>query len=529
MPASRLGHIGLSDASTPRAATTDAEMLVRLGLVAAIGSALLFMLAARAHDVLLREVSEPLTLLLLVPPEGAPDCPASDSGGRVRRARPRWCGPVVGPYAVAVTPPEWARMFAEELAGHEPPAPAWGQRPVGDAPDLARRFTADPDAADRVAVVLGAGGSFGPDVVRALRHHGVGLVVGVDTSLTYPVPDAVYRRVDLTDPHAVADCFDSVWALSARLGLRADLVVDLVTIQTTPTATVDRHSLENGKQALIDVLAGAQGDVSVFHMSTAEVYGAPAGAPYPEDHVKAPFNDYGREKLREEQVMLAGHGRATSGGGTLRVVALRSWTIGMVETDEAGRVVETRNYNDPIMYVAERLARAGIRTPVVDVDLLGTFHLGEEVAEVAVVLLTEPADSTVWGRVLNVTGRPAGHGAIRDVLFEVFSAAPPGPRPWWAGPAGIALRRGRLPRRGLEALAWLAERAGGAFGARDMAARLPFLYRSTHLDPTALRSLVGHRLSDPGGGDTLDAVRRIAIGLRDGGPQALNQRRYDLY
>jgi hypothetical protein len=428
-----------------------------------------------------------------------------------------------------MTSADWPHTFAQQLAGEQPPAPAWGQRLLDAAPDLARRFTADPEAADRVAIVLGAGGSFGPDVVRALRHHGIGLVVGADVWLTYPVAGAVYRRVDLTDPDALAGFLDSVWALSARLGVRADLVVDLATIQTTPTVAVDRSSLEAGKQALLDGLARAPGDVSVFHMSTAEVYGAPPGAPYREDHVKAPFNAYGREKLREEKVMLAGNGRSTAGGGAIRVVALRSWTIGMVETDGSGRVVETRNYNDPIMYVAERLARAGIRTPVVDVDLLGTFHLGEEVAEVAVVLATEPADSPVWGRVLNVTGRPAGHGAIRDVLFEVFTAAPPDRPPWWARPAGLALRRGRLPRRGLEALAWLAERAGGAFGARDMAARLPFLYRSTHLDPSTLQALVGHRLSDPQGGDTLDAVRRIAVGLRDGGPDALNQRRYELY
>jgi dTDP-4-dehydrorhamnose reductase len=434
------------------------------------------------------------------------------------------------PTLAGVTPAAgWSRLFTEQLPGQEPPAPPWGQRPVGPAPDLASRLAADPESAGRVAIVLGAGGAFGPDVVRALQYHGVGLVIGADVMLTYPVPGAVYRHVDLADSAALERFLGSVWALAAGLGVRADLMVDLATIQTTPTAAVDRQSLEAGKQALLDVLARAPGDMAVFHMSTAEVYGAPPGAPYREEHTKAPFNAYGREKLREEQVMLAGHGRATAGGGAIRVVALRSWTIGMVETDADGRVVETRNYNDPIMYVAERLARAGIRTPVVDVDLLGTFHRGEEVAEAAVVLLTEPAESAAWGRVFNVTGRPAGHGAIRDVLFEVFTAVPPGPRPWWAGPAGVALARGRLPRRGLEALAWVAERAGGAFGARDMAARLPFLYRSTHLDPTALRAAVGNRLSDPQGGDTLEAVRRIALGLRDGGPDALNQRRYDLY
>lgn len=64
--ASRLGHIGLSDADTLRAAITDDEMLFRVGLVAAIASALLFVLTAWALYVLLRPVNEPLALLLLV-------------------------------------------------------------------------------------------------------------------------------------------------------------------------------------------------------------------------------------------------------------------------------------------------------------------------------------------------------------------------------------------------------------------------------------------------------------------------------
>ena len=64
--ASRLGHIGLSDADTLRAAITDDEMLFRLGLVAAISSALLFVLTAWALYVLLRPVNEPLALLLLI-------------------------------------------------------------------------------------------------------------------------------------------------------------------------------------------------------------------------------------------------------------------------------------------------------------------------------------------------------------------------------------------------------------------------------------------------------------------------------
>jgi hypothetical protein len=64
--ASQLGHIGLSDADTLRATITGDEALFRLGLVAAISSALLFVLTAWALYVLLRPVNEPLALLLLV-------------------------------------------------------------------------------------------------------------------------------------------------------------------------------------------------------------------------------------------------------------------------------------------------------------------------------------------------------------------------------------------------------------------------------------------------------------------------------
>lgn len=64
--ASQLGHIGLSDTQTLHATITGAEGLFRLGLVFAIGSALLFVLTAWALYVLLRPVNEQLALLLLV-------------------------------------------------------------------------------------------------------------------------------------------------------------------------------------------------------------------------------------------------------------------------------------------------------------------------------------------------------------------------------------------------------------------------------------------------------------------------------
>ena len=64
--ASRLGHIGLSGPQTLRATIADDEVSFRLGLVAALGSALLFVLTAWALYLLLQSVSQPLALLLLV-------------------------------------------------------------------------------------------------------------------------------------------------------------------------------------------------------------------------------------------------------------------------------------------------------------------------------------------------------------------------------------------------------------------------------------------------------------------------------
>jgi Domain of unknown function (DUF4386) len=64
--ASLVGHIGLSDAATLQATIADDEAMFRLGLVAALGSGLLFVLTAWALYALLRPVDGTLALLFLV-------------------------------------------------------------------------------------------------------------------------------------------------------------------------------------------------------------------------------------------------------------------------------------------------------------------------------------------------------------------------------------------------------------------------------------------------------------------------------
>lgn len=61
-----LGHLGLSDAKALQETITNDEAAFRLGLVAALGSGLLFALTAWALYVLLRPVEQALALLFLV-------------------------------------------------------------------------------------------------------------------------------------------------------------------------------------------------------------------------------------------------------------------------------------------------------------------------------------------------------------------------------------------------------------------------------------------------------------------------------
>ncbi|GAA2151596.1 uncharacterized protein DUF4386 [Humibacillus xanthopallidus] len=64
--ASVTGRIGLSDAQTLRQTIADNESMFRIGLVAALASALLFVVTAWALYTLLRPVDDTMALLLLV-------------------------------------------------------------------------------------------------------------------------------------------------------------------------------------------------------------------------------------------------------------------------------------------------------------------------------------------------------------------------------------------------------------------------------------------------------------------------------
>ncbi len=414
------------------------------------------------------------------------------------------------------------------LSGSPPRTPPWGQEVVRLSPELADRIEARPGARQEAVLVLGAGGAFAPDLLHALLREGSAAVIGLDLQLSYRVEGVIYRAVDLCDESALRAFLLELGSILEARGLALGTVYDLATTQTSPRGDRSRERLSAGKEGLLRALCELPGDVRLFFMSTAEVYGAPEGAPYREDHIQQPFNPYGQQKRREEKLILSAHQRPTR-GGHLKTVALRCWTICMVNMDEEGRILSTRNYNDPFIAIAHRLSDAGLRVPVVDPDLRCQFHLSEEVAEACVRLGGARADAPTWnGTAYNCIGAPSTHGELRDICFEVFSETP-SRSPWWAPMARILLARGRLPRPLLARLALTLERAGGLLGARALAGRLPFLYRSTDIDSSRLTRELGDQLHRAEGSPSQEAVRRLALGIRNGGGDALSIRRYRSY
>jgi len=419
--------------------------------------------------------------------------------------------------------------MADEFPGIIPPTPPWGQEKVIPSPDLKRRIKADPAAEDEIAVVLGAGGALGPEFLNALVLRGTGVVVGIDVSLTYVCDGVTYRKVDLLDRESVLQFFRDLRAWAKAKGLKLATIYDLSTVQTSPVSEkdIDRDSLENSKGFLIEALCEGEGDVRLFYMSSGEVYGAPEGAPYKEEHIKQPFNDYGRAKWHEEQKVLSYHGRLTK-SGKLYATTLRTWTIAMVNYDKAGNIICSRNYNDPLVMIIYNLTRAGIKTPLVDPGLKCQFHPAEEVAEVSLLLGTAPLDVAIWGKAHNCVGLPATHGELRDIAMKIFKENEVA-RSWWALLVKLLIGHGKLPKFLLSGTAYVLERLGGILDARDVGGRLPFLYRDTHMDNTALTEALAHKLIVPGGSTSAEAVKRLATGILNGGEEALIFRRYRNY
>lgn len=409
------------------------------------------------------------------------------------------------------------------LGGVHPPSAPWGTEHVLCSPRLVDRLPELTPRRNQVCVVFGAGGALGPDVLHGLLRR-FSVVIGVDKQLTYIVDDVEYRSVDLSNPTEISDFFNTLRTFMAHHHLVLGACYDLATIQTSATDGSDRNALTAGKQALVDALRTFDQDVRLVYMSTAEVYGAPEGAPYNEEHTQEPINGYGRHKRAEEQAVLRAHGQPTA-NGTLFVTALRTWTISMVNYDENGTVIGSRNYNDPMISLAEKLARSGVKLPVPEPELQAQFHPSEEVAEVLVYFGEQPYTAACWGRPFNCIGQPTSHGTMRDICNDVFTEGEADATPVIARVANhlspLFARSVGLVARCAHQIRWL--------GSTRFGERLPFLYRSTHIDGGNLRAVLGPHLSHPDGSHSEEAVRALCQGLRRGGPHALNIKRYAMY
>ena len=248
------------------------------------------------------------------------------------------------------------------LGGERPPAAPWGTERVRCNPNLAERLAEQTPRRHEICLVFGAGGALAPDVLHGLLRR-VSVVIGIDKQLTYTVDGVLYRAVDLNRPNDITAFFAHLRTFMRENQLTIGACYDLATIQTSATDGSDRGALTVGKQALVDALCSFEQDIRLIYMSTAEVYGAPEGAPYDEEHTQEPINVYGRHKRAEEHAIIQAHGQST-GNGKLYVTALRTWTISMVNYDAHGNVIGTRNYNDPMISLAEKLARSGVKLPV---------------------------------------------------------------------------------------------------------------------------------------------------------------------
>ena len=415
------------------------------------------------------------------------------------------------------------------LPGSPPPPPTWGQETIFIGPELKKRIQVKKSAKNEAVLVLGAGGAFAPELLNALYLQGTKCIIGADIQLTYKVDHVTYRKLDLCNPNSIKAFFNQLFEFLKQNNLKLGTIYDLSTTQTSPSEDQDRNQLVHGKQALIDILCEQKQDIYYMFMSTAEVYGASKGAPYFEKSTKAPFNSYGKHKFLEEKQILAAHGRPTK-KGTLKTTALRCWTISMVSVDPQGNILSTRNYNDPFVMLAQKLSHAGIKIPVVYKNIKAQFHFAEEVAEICLLLGEAPPDATTWnGEAYNCPGKEATHEQFSQACFDVFSSSCP-KKPWWSIFVQMVFKFATsLPKPVFMTIVKTLELAGDLLKVRDFSGRLPFLYRSTHMDSSKIKGVFALSLSEPNGSCSVKAVERLAKGILHGGTEALNVRRFKKY
>ncbi len=418
-----------------------------------------------------------------------------------------------------------------ELPGQPPSAPNWGQFLVWPSPELSKRIPKQMSLTHKVAVVIGAGGSFGPDLINALFQAGHKYVIGADIQLTYLAPGAVYRYLDLRDEGAVQDFYAKLRAWLHKNQLELAATYDLSAIQVCPNRIIRRdwEQLIEAKNNLVSAICAGSGDQKLFYMSSAEVYGRPINRlqPLQEHQLTRPFNRYAKAKAKEEEFMMFCHRRPTL-SGKLQVTALRTFAISMVNYDLKGRIISARNYSGPKIIAAAKLVRNDIIPPVVNRDFKCQIHASEEVAEVCIHLGSAETKSKTWGRVFNCPAKPITHGQLVSVGYNYFKNK--------EKKMALHFRLLRflindrsLPRFGIWLIGYTCQSLGQLIGLRGVGERLPYVCQSFYMDYTEIKEALGDKLSNPEGTDSAEAIRKLAEGVSAGGNEDILFKRYSKY
>jgi nucleoside-diphosphate-sugar epimerase len=303
--------------------------------------------------------------------------------------------------------------------------------------------------------------------------------------------------------------------------LKLGPIYDLATLQVNPRKETDRSRLYQGKKFVFDELSKFNQNIRYFYMSTAEVYGN-SPPPFKETSSKKPFNSYAKEKLKEEKYCLSRHGQKTQ-KSKIHVTGLRTFLIVMTNYDAKGKIISSRNYDGSKIILGAKLFEMGIKPPLVNKNFLGHIHLSEDVAGISLEMTNEPLNSKMWGQVFNCPGDPVSFGKMLETAFFAYHEDSP--------PQNLlvkmvnAITKFEIPRFVIVIFAKMFEKLSKISGIRDLSWRIPYLFQSYYLDSSKIEQILGKIEHVP----TLEAVKIFTKSIRNGGPDDLIFRRYDLY
>ncbi len=175
------------------------------------------------------------------------------------------------------------------------------------------------------AVVLGAAGQLGREVVDELRRHGTEVLA------------ADRARADLRDTRETA-------ALAARFGAQAIFNCAACTDVDGCESNPDLAMEVNGR-APERLAAALASDCSLIHVSTDYVFDGLGQRPYREDHATAPRSAYGRSKLHGEQGVL------DAGGLVVRT----SWVFGPEGRNFVSAIASRLGRGAPVRVVTDQV------------------------------------------------------------------------------------------------------------------------------------------------------------------------------